>query len=105
MLSREQSAVTLLLGDGADLSVPMETEPVLSPFWGTGGVAGGDAGLHAVRALQAQGVVRLAAAGGRLVVQDGVMHCGRYICGEETAVTDLQCPLLTETRHCYQRVL
>lgn len=28
MLSREQSAMTLLVGDGADLSVPMETEPI-----------------------------------------------------------------------------
>lgn len=52
----------------------------LSPFRGAGGVAGGDAGLQAVWALQAEGVVRLAATRWRLMMQDGVMDCGRQIC-------------------------
>lgn len=55
--------------------------PSLSPFWGTGGVASGDAGLHAVGALQAQGVVRLVATRRRLMMQDGAMDGGRQICG------------------------
>lgn len=58
----------------------------LSPFRGTGGVAGGDAGLHAVWALQAQGVICLVATRWRLMVQDRVMNCWRQICeGRERA--------------------
>lgn len=49
--------------------------PGSSPLWGAGRVASGDAGLQAVRALQAQSVVRLMAARWRLVMQDGVMDC------------------------------
>lgn len=55
----------------------------LSPFWGAGGVASGNTGLHAVWTLQAQGVVCLAAARWRLMMQDGVMDCGRQICACE----------------------
>lgn len=59
---------------------PVSAEgPGGSPFWGAGRVAGGDAGLHAVRALQAQSVVCRIATGWRLVMQDGVMHCWRQI--------------------------
>lgn len=68
----------------------------LSPFWGAGRVASGDAGLHAVWAFQAQGVVCLASTRWRLVMQDGVMDCGRQVCAVEVAVKGLQCPLPTE---------
>lgn len=51
-----------------------------SPFWGAGRVSSGDAGLHAVWALQAQGVICLVATRWRLMMQDGVMDCGRQIC-------------------------
>lgn len=71
--------MTLLPGDGGRLECSHGNS--VSPFRGTGGVAGGDAGLHAVGALQAQRVVRLAAARRRLVMQDGVMDGGRQICG------------------------
>lgn len=37
-------------------------------------VSSGDACVHAVRALQAEGVVRLFPRRGRCVVQDGVVH-------------------------------
>lgn len=52
----------------------------VSPFRGACRVAGGDAGLQAVWALQAQGVIRLIAARGTLMMQDRVMYCGRRLC-------------------------
>ena len=58
--------------------LPWKQRQSLSPFWRTGAVAGGDAGLCAVGALQAQRVVRLVATRWRMVVQEGVVHGGRW---------------------------
>ena len=52
----------------------MEAEPGRVVRRAGGVVPGGDAGVHAVRALQAQGVVGPLAGRRRLVVQDGVVE-------------------------------
>lgn len=106
MLSREQSAMTLLVGDGADLSVPMETEPIADfPVSHLSGVQAELPVETLVSMLSELSRLRVSYAwlplGGAWWCKMERWTVGDRSVGAGTAVTDSQRPLLTASTHCY----